>query len=109
MSDNGGMAGYVTIAALILSIAYCSSNSSPSPSNADEQEYGGETYSEYDERRDSLNGAAGAYEGDDCTEDCSGHEAGYEWAAENEIDDPDDCGGRSWSFIEGCQAYAEEQ
>lgn len=44
-----------------------------------------------------------------CTEDCSGHEAGYDWAEEREIDDPDDCDGNSDSFIEGCQAYAEEQ
>jgi hypothetical protein len=44
-----------------------------------------------------------------CTADCSGHEAGYEWAEENGIDDPDDCDGNSDSFIEGCQAYAEEQ
>lgn len=44
-----------------------------------------------------------------CTVDCSGHEAGYEWAEENGIDDPDDCGGNSDSFIEGCQMYAEEQ
>jgi hypothetical protein len=44
-----------------------------------------------------------------CTADCSGHEAGYKWAEEKGIDDPDDCGGNSDSFIEGCQAYAEEQ
>lgn len=44
----------------------------------------------------------------ECTEDCSGHEAGYEWAAENDITDPDDCGGKSQSFMEGCEAYAEE-
>lgn len=44
-----------------------------------------------------------------CTNDCSGHEAGYEWAEENDVDDPDDCDGNSESFIEGCQAYAEEQ
>lgn len=44
-----------------------------------------------------------------CTIDCSGHEAGYEWAEENDIDDPDDCGGNSDSFIEGCIAYAEER
>lgn len=44
-----------------------------------------------------------------CTDDCSGHEAGYNWADENGIDDPDDCDGNSDSFIEGCQAYAEEQ
>ncbi len=44
-----------------------------------------------------------------CTEDCSGHEAGYEWAADIGITDPDDCDGNSNSFIEGCKAYANEQ
>lgn len=44
-----------------------------------------------------------------CTEDCSGHDAGYAWAEEKGIDDPDDCGGNSDSFIEGCKEYAEEQ
>ena len=44
-----------------------------------------------------------------CTEDCSGHEAGYEWAQDNGIEDPDDCGGNSNSFIEGCVTYAKEQ
>lgn len=39
----------------------------------------------------------------------SGHEAGRNWAEEKGIDDPDDCGGNSDSFIEGCQEYAEEQ
>lgn len=43
-----------------------------------------------------------------CTEDCSGHEAGYQWAEDNGIEGPDDCGGRSNSFIEGCMTYAEE-
>jgi hypothetical protein len=43
-----------------------------------------------------------------CTSDCSGHEAGYEWAEVNGIDDPDDCSGNSQSFIEGCREYAEE-
>lgn len=50
-----------------------------------------------------------AFMGYKCTVDCSGHEAGYEWAEENGIDDPDECDGNSDSFIEGCQAYAEEQ
>lgn len=44
-----------------------------------------------------------------CRVDCSGHEAGYEWAEENGITDPDDCGGNSESFIEGCRAYAGEE
>ena len=43
-----------------------------------------------------------------CTIDCSGHEAGYKWAEEHGITDPDDCSGNSQSFIEGCKAYAEE-
>ncbi|CAG2132296.1 hypothetical protein [Cupriavidus numazuensis] len=50
-----------------------------------------------------------SFSGYDCTQDCSGHEAGYAWAEENGITDPDDCSGKSTSFIEGCQAYAEEQ
>ncbi len=44
----------------------------------------------------------------DCTEDCSGHEAGYEWAANNDIYDVDDCAGYSNSFIEGCWQYVED-
>lgn len=47
--------------------------------------------------------------GYECTEDCAGHEAGYQWAEDNGIDNPDDCGANSESFIEGCRAYAEEQ
>jgi len=52
---------------------------------------------------------APAFRGYECTVDCSGHEAGYEWAERHSIDDPDDCNGNSESFIEGCKAYAEEQ
>lgn len=43
-----------------------------------------------------------------CTTDCSGHEAGYDWAMMNDIDDEGDCVGSSQSFIEGCRAYVEE-
>jgi hypothetical protein len=44
--------------------------------------------------------------GFNCTDDCSGHEAGYEWAEANNVKHPDDCSGKSESFIEGCEAYA---
>lgn len=44
----------------------------------------------------------------ECIDDCSGHEAGFQWAEENNVTDPENCGGRSDSFIAGCQAYAEE-
>jgi hypothetical protein len=48
------------------------------------------------------------FNGYPCTEDCSGHQAGYDWAEQNEITNPGDCGGSSQSFIEGCESYAEE-
>jgi|GEM_PF-2509403 len=50
-----------------------------------------------------------SFRGYECTDDCSGHEAGYEWAERKGITDPDDCSGKSESFIEGCKSYAEEQ
>lgn len=40
-----------------------------------------------------------------CTVDCSGHQAGYDWAEDNDIDDESMCTGSSRSFIEGCYAY----
>ena len=52
---------------------------------------------------------AQTFQGYPCTVDCSGHEAGYEWAQDKGINDPSDCGGNSNSFSEGCQAWAEEQ
>jgi hypothetical protein len=48
------------------------------------------------------------FHGRACLGDCSGHEAGYQWAEDRDIDDVDDCTGYSQSFIEGCIAYVEE-
>ncbi len=50
------------------------------------------------------------FAGYDCTGDCSGHRAGYDWAEEKGISDEDDCdeaGDRSNSpsFTEGCKAF----
>lgn len=55
-----------------------------------------------------LPALADTFHGYECTEDCSGHEAGYAWAEQNDISDPNDCGGNSQSFIEGCEAWANE-
>lgn len=68
-------------------------------------------------KRDFKNGTSIEVEVDDkitkdnwnCTDDCSGHKAGYDWAEKKGISDPSDCGGNSTSFIEGCEAYANEQ
>jgi hypothetical protein len=48
----------------------------------------------------------------DCTLDCSGHKAGYEWAERKSIADSYDCDVagdhyNSPSFAEGCNAYVE--
>ena len=48
------------------------------------------------------------FNGYECTYDCSGHEAGYEWAEDNDISDEYDCDGNSDSFNEGCTSYVEE-
>ena len=59
---------------------------------------------------DDVTGEGGdTFHGYDCLGDCSGHLAGYEWAARHDIDDAASCGGKSQSFIEGCMAYAEDQ
>ena len=42
------------------------------------------------------------------TFNCSGHQAWYDWAERKWIDNVDDCGGNSQSFIEWCWAYVEE-
>jgi hypothetical protein len=62
----------------------------------------------YEERQDEAEGEGeyGTFKGYNCTVDCSGHEAGYEWAEEEGITDPSECNGNSWSFIEGCEAFA---
>jgi len=44
----------------------------------------------------------------DCTSDCSGHEAGYDWAEEYEICDPDYDNGNSDSFNEGVIAWGRD-
>lgn len=51
---------------------------------------------------------AQTFHDDECTEDCSGHEAGYEWAEDNDITDAADCDGNSDSFNEGCETWVEE-
>jgi hypothetical protein len=48
--------------------------------------------------------------GHDCTDDCSGHVAGYRWAEANSITDEAACPlrGGATSFYEGCLVYVEE-
>lgn len=46
--------------------------------------------------------------GDSCTDDCSGHRAGYLWALDQPVGADFDCqSSRSRSFREGCEMGAE--
>lgn len=57
----------------------------------------------------SLSHKAQAQYLDNCTQDCSGHLAGYRWAQRHNITDERHCyGGKSRSFIEGCIQYVRE-
>lgn len=44
-----------------------------------------------------------------CTDDCGGHDAGWQWAIDNGVTDESDCwpSNNSNSFEEGCRAYVE--
>lgn len=44
----------------------------------------------------------------ECTDDCSGHKAGYEWAERNSVSREADCLGQSNSFEEGCRTFIED-
>lgn len=60
------------------------------------------------EVRTPTNNISKSFKGFPCTSDCSGHQAGYEWAEKNNIKNISDCGGNSDSFITGCQVWAQE-
>ncbi len=47
----------------------------------------------------------GTFMGYRCSSDCSGHKAGYAWAAKQGTSSVQNCRGRSKSFVEGCMAY----
>lgn len=51
------------------------------------------------------------YKGYRCTKDCSGHIAGYDWADNIGIEDPNECPGLPThpSFWEGCKSKTEEE
>jgi hypothetical protein len=78
----------------------------PMPSNSDS------SATESDDNSASERSSP-TFAGSPCTSDCSGHEAGYNWAEGHGIDDESDCDtagdtSNSPSFAEGCRAYVQE-
>lgn len=53
---------------------------------------------------------AESFMGYECSSDCSGHRAGYNWARERSLSGPAQCPlvGRRRSFYEGCLAFVQE-
>lgn len=56
----------------------------------------------------STTATAATFDGYQCKGDCSGHQAGYDWAEQNGIDDRSSCNTPSASFNQGCESYVEE-
>lgn len=62
----------------------------------------------------AIAGTDRTFGGYECTDDCSGHKAGYEWAEQKGITSIDVCEGvvrrhpNRTSFSEGCMAYVED-
>jgi hypothetical protein len=82
-----------------LSLAACNSRSEPTDEAVDQA---------YENADDQLSGANFEDVADttQCTSDCSGHDAGFDWARNEGIADASDCSGDSQSFREGCEAFA---
>ena len=52
--------------------------------------------------------SADSFGGNACLSNCSGHQAGYQWAQQHDIEDGSSCSGNSSSFNEGCRTFIEE-
>lgn len=123
--SDGGCGSLIAIGLFGIAIYSCSHKSPEERSTAEQAAISGETPApsgisgavsaanplrgDFNEDRatDAANGSLSGetYEGvvgsSDCTDDCSGHEAGWRWAAEG-----NDCGGGgSESFDDGCRAF----
>jgi hypothetical protein len=88
------------LAVVIYAVASHSSDPSPNTAAATEQSYSSDAAS-----------TSETFDEDPCSIDCSGHQAGYDWAERNSIDDEDVCdraadNSNSPSFGAGCKAYA---
>jgi hypothetical protein len=51
---------------------------------------------------------AATFYGNTCLGDCSGHQAGYDWAEQHDVEDEASCSTPSASFHQGCESYVEE-
>lgn len=67
-----------------------------------------ENNTEYEQNESEIENYNNTFWDYECTDDCSWHEAGYNWADENIIDNKEDCWWNSNSFIEWCIQYVND-
>lgn len=104
-SENN-WASWVIVIALICGGYYLFADNNDSKTTSEyNPTYESSNYSNYENEYEPETATFNGY---DCIDDCSGHEAGYSWAEENSIYDEYDCNGNSNSFNEGCTSYVEE-
>lgn len=56
----------------------------------------------------AISAQANSFGGYQCIGDCSGHQAGFDWAEQNQIDDEASCSTSSNSFNEGCVSFVQD-
>lgn len=92
-----------------LLILGCSESATTEAPSDETTEYTDSSYDDSIPVEEEPTYSGNEFNGYPCIGDCSGHEAGYQWAEENSITDEYDCSTPSNSFNEGCQSYVEEQ
>lgn len=105
LEENGGT---IVVIGLIIFFGwlFISSSSNNSSTNGPRDSYESSTDDSYYDVEE--NEEPEEFHGYECTDDCSGHDAGYEWADEKGVCDEYFDGGNSESFAEGVRIYAEE-
>lgn len=103
MSDDSKIALWIVAAFAVFFIFALGSSSSEQAPTDSRSDYTTEVTTEEENEPESLE-----FMGYECTYDCSGHEAGYDWAYDNDVCDVHFDGGNSESFAKGVRAYAEE-
>lgn len=104
LEENGGT---IVVIAIIVFFGWLLMSNSSNNSSSSESSDSYESFTDdghYEEESEPLE----EFHGYECSDDCSGHNAGYEWADENGVCDQDFYGGNSESFAEGVRIYAEE-
>lgn len=99
---------YVIFLAILIIVAYIYYSNKNEQETREAYANARETYIEVETEKLQNKSFSDVGDESDCIYDCSGHEAGFEWAKDNNIQNPLDCEGDSQSFVEGCESFVNE-